>query len=110
IRCRSCSRGHSNCLELMLNGNANRGRGSLASGSPPGDRREFGQGSANRAASAFMPERLWQSRNGGFDCHAMTCDVEDYFQVSAFEDLISQGSWDRMECRLPRNIDRVLEL
>jgi polysaccharide deacetylase family protein (PEP-CTERM system associated) len=41
---------------------------------------------------------------------ALTCDVEDYFQVSAFEHLIDRSRWDELECRVPRNIDRTLEL
>jgi polysaccharide deacetylase family protein (PEP-CTERM system associated) len=42
--------------------------------------------------------------------HALTCDVEDWFQVSAFEPLIPKESWFDRECRIPRNVDRVLEL
>lgn len=40
----------------------------------------------------------------------MTCDVEDYFQVSAFESLVPKASWGEFECRIPRNVDRALEL
>ncbi len=40
----------------------------------------------------------------------MTCDVEDYFQVSAFEGLVPKERWDTYECRIPRNVDRALEL
>lgn len=42
--------------------------------------------------------------------NALTCDVEDWFQVSAFEALIPKESWGARECRIPRNVDRVLEL
>jgi polysaccharide deacetylase family protein (PEP-CTERM system associated) len=42
--------------------------------------------------------------------NALTCDVEDYFQVSAFEHLVTKQSWRERECRIPRNIDRVLSL
>ena len=42
--------------------------------------------------------------------NAMTVDVEDYFQVSAFERYISRDSWDDQECRVERNVDRILEL
>ena len=62
------------------------------------------------AASSFRPARLWRSEAGGERPHAMTCDVEDYFQVSAFEHLIPRHQWNHMECRIPRNVDRVLEL
>ena len=42
--------------------------------------------------------------------HAMTCDVEDYFQVSAFDGLVPRSRWDSIECRIPRNIDKILAL
>ncbi len=45
-----------------------------------------------------------------FRTHAMTCDVEDYFQVSAFEGIVSRDRWPDMDCRIPRNIDRILQL
>ena len=40
--------------------------------------------------------------------NAMTIDVEDYFQVSAFESHIAPHSWDRLPCRVPRNMDLIL--
>lgn len=40
----------------------------------------------------------------------MTCDVEDYFQVSAFDGIVPRSRWTDIECRIPRNIDRVLQL
>jgi polysaccharide deacetylase family protein (PEP-CTERM system associated) len=42
--------------------------------------------------------------------NAMTVDVEDYFQVSAFERYIEKSSWDAQECRVERNVDRILAL
>ena len=42
--------------------------------------------------------------------NAMTVDVEDYFQVSAFEPYISRSDWDRLPCRVERNTDRVMEI
>ncbi len=42
--------------------------------------------------------------------NAMTVDVEDYFQVSAFERHIARDSWDKLPCRVERNTNRVLEL
>ena len=42
--------------------------------------------------------------------NAMTVDVEDYFQVSAFEKLISRNDWDNIESRVESNVDRILEL
>ena len=42
--------------------------------------------------------------------NAMTVDVEDYFQVSAFEPYVERAAWDEKECRVERNVDRILEL
>ena len=42
--------------------------------------------------------------------NAMTIDVEDYFQVSAFAPHISRESWPQRECRVEANIDRVLSI
>lgn len=39
----------------------------------------------------------------------LTIDVEDYFQVSAFEDMIDKNSWGTFECRVERNTDNLLE-
>ncbi|WP_026340591.1 XrtA system polysaccharide deacetylase [Thioalkalivibrio sp. ALJT] len=42
--------------------------------------------------------------------HALTVDVEDYFQVSALAPQIPRDSWETRECRIERNIDRILDL
>lgn len=42
--------------------------------------------------------------------NAMTVDVEDYFQVSAFEGHIKREQWERLPCRVERNTDRILQL
>jgi polysaccharide deacetylase family protein (PEP-CTERM system associated) len=42
--------------------------------------------------------------------NAMTIDVEDYFQVSAFAPHIRREDWDRMPCRVERNVDVILGL
>jgi len=42
--------------------------------------------------------------------NAMTVDVEDYFQVSAFAAHIPRESWETIPCRVERNIDRILAL
>lgn len=39
-----------------------------------------------------------------------TIDVEDYFQVSAFAPHILRSTWSSMECRVERNVDRILQL
>ncbi|MEL7185044.1 MAG: XrtA system polysaccharide deacetylase [Pseudomonadota bacterium] len=40
----------------------------------------------------------------------MTCDVEDYFQVSAFDGIVPRNQWQDVECRIPRNMDVALQL
>ena len=42
--------------------------------------------------------------------NALTIDVEDYFQVSAFAPYIRRNEWDTRECRVERNVDRILAL
>lgn len=42
--------------------------------------------------------------------NALTVDVEDYFQVSAFADIVRPDEWDRFDCRVERNTDRLLQL
>jgi polysaccharide deacetylase family protein (PEP-CTERM system associated) len=42
--------------------------------------------------------------------NALTIDVEDYFQVSAFAPYIRRDEWDQRECRVERNIERILAL
>jgi polysaccharide deacetylase family protein (PEP-CTERM system associated) len=42
--------------------------------------------------------------------NALTIDVEDYFQVSAFAPYIRREDWDQRECRVERNVDRILGL
>jgi polysaccharide deacetylase family protein (PEP-CTERM system associated) len=42
--------------------------------------------------------------------NALTIDVEDYFQVSAFAPYIRRDEWERRECRVEANVQRILEL
>ena len=43
-------------------------------------------------------------------CNALTIDVEDYFQVSAFAPYIRRDQWTAQECRVERNVDRILAM
>lgn len=59
------------------------------------------------------PDTLAAAANRGADGrirNAMTCDVEDYFQVSAFAPIIDRASWPSRECRVEANIERILGL
>src|SRR3979409_942859 len=40
--------------------------------------------------------------------NALTIDVEDYFQVSALAPYIPRGDWERTDCRVEANVDRIL--
>ncbi len=42
--------------------------------------------------------------------NALTIDVEDYFQVSAFSPFIPRDQWDNYECRVEKNVDCLLEM
>lgn len=42
--------------------------------------------------------------------NAMTVDVEDYFQVSAFEEHISKSEWNALPHRVAENTNRILDI
>ncbi len=42
--------------------------------------------------------------------NALSIDVEDYFQVSAFAPFIERSEWDRIPCRAEANVERILAL
>lgn len=42
--------------------------------------------------------------------HHFTVDVEEYFQVSAFEPYVSRSEWDGFESRVAYGVDRLLDL
>ena len=42
--------------------------------------------------------------------NALTIDVEDYFQVSAFAPHIARSEWSQRECRVERNVNCILEM
>lgn len=42
--------------------------------------------------------------------NAMSIDVEDYFQVSAFDRVVRRGSWNEFESRVCSNTERLLGL
>ncbi len=42
--------------------------------------------------------------------NALTIDVEDYFQVSALAPYIPRAQWEQRECRVERNVQRILAL
>lgn len=42
--------------------------------------------------------------------NALSVDVEDYFQVSAFSETVSRSSWETYSCRVQANTEKVLDL
>jgi polysaccharide deacetylase family protein (PEP-CTERM system associated) len=66
------------------------------------------------------PGRLPGQRTGATDgagalagdaiVNALTIDVEDYFQVSAFAPHVARADWDTLPCRVERNVDAILGL
>ena len=42
--------------------------------------------------------------------NAMSVDVEDYFQVAAFAQIIDRADWDKLEWRVEQNTEKALEL
>jgi len=42
--------------------------------------------------------------------NVFSVDVEDYYQVSAFEDTVSREDWTRFEPRVERNTHRILDI
>ncbi len=48
--------------------------------------------------------------NDGKITNAMTIDVEDYFQVSAFESYINKTNWDSLPQRVDKNTNLILDM
>jgi polysaccharide deacetylase family protein (PEP-CTERM system associated) len=42
--------------------------------------------------------------------NALSVDVEDWFHVGAFENVISRDDWRSLECRVERNTDALLQM
>ena len=42
--------------------------------------------------------------------HCLTFDIEEHFQVSAFESPVQRRSWDQFESRVERNTYKILEM
>lgn len=59
------------------------------------------------AAAARGPKPALPAAPGA---NAMTVDVEDYYQVQAFERCVKREDWPRFPSRVERNTDAVLEL
>ena len=62
------------------------------------------------AQQAASEGRVAQARCTAQLTNALSIDVEDYFQVSAFESQFPRSAWDSVPCRVEANIDRLLGL
>lgn len=67
-------------------------------------------GSLNVYNGGCRPENMSPTQTGSSIVNAMTVDVEDYFQVSAFEKNVTKQEWDSIPCRVEQNVDRILSL
>mgnify|MGYP003665597801 FL=1 len=56
------------------------------------------------------PESFAKARQADALLNAMSVDIEDWFQVGAFETVIDRGDWDRLDHRVERNSEAVLAL
>ena len=57
-----------------------------------------------------MPAQSPPNHKGARIINAMSVDVEEYFQVSAFEKHIDRGDWERLPGRAEASVDRILAL
>tara|TARA_R110001606_G_scaffold105716_3_gene230032 strand:- start:22975 stop:23868 length:894 start_codon:yes stop_codon:yes gene_type:complete len=56
------------------------------------------------------PEPFATARKADALLNAMSVDIEDWFQVGAFETVINRADWDQLEHRVERNTHDVLAL
>jgi len=69
-------------------------------------------GMARVVWSQFLPGSVGTgvATPSGVIRHHFTVDVEEYFQVSAFESRLGRADWDRFESRVVGSVERLLEL
>lgn len=61
-------------------------------------------------AIEFRRDQFSARTDGTAFANAMTVDVEDYFQVQAFADVISRDAWDDLPRRVEQNTERLLQI
>ena len=72
--------------------------------------RDTASHAASSSALAAAPTVRRVAGSAARIVNALTIDVEDYFQVSAFAPHIDRERWDGIECRVERNVQRILAL
>jgi len=60
--------------------------------------------------NAQSPLLLQTSDNEPAIVNGLSVDVEDWFQVGAFENVIDRGEWDGFKTRVEDNVSRILDL
>jgi polysaccharide deacetylase family protein (PEP-CTERM system associated) len=70
---------------------------------------DVGASAGTRTYGTLVPDAV-AKRADQAPYNAMSVDVEDYFQVSAFEGHILPEHWERLPCRVEANVDRILAL
>jgi polysaccharide deacetylase family protein (PEP-CTERM system associated) len=65
---------------------------------------------AEKVAIVHSPAALARPSGNEQITNALTVDVEDYFQVSAFADKINRDDWDNYPCRVEENVESILQL
>ena len=60
--------------------------------------------------NAPLPAHALRPATAARITNALTIDVEDYFQVSAFAPHIARAEWDQRECRVERNVHTILDM
>lgn len=62
------------------------------------------------APSAFRHSAFPRSATNQPVINGLSVDVEDWFQVGAFENVIDRADWDGLALRVERNVDQILQL
>ena len=60
-------------------------------------------------SNKLMPHGVYKDATLSYNksiTNAMTVDVEDYFQVAAFEKIITPNDWDDLSHRVDKNTDK----
>lgn len=58
--------------------------------------------------AAIAPQAPTAASKSATIVNALTIDVEDYFQVSAMAPYVRRDEWNVRECRVERNVERIL--
>ena len=77
------------------------------------DSLESNNTTAPSGANSYSPIRHSSGSLGHQDAspvNAMTVDVEDYFQVSAFDPYIKRSDWDGFTTRIENNVEKILTM